>query len=972
MGAIDLSFLNSWYNSREGILDSNTGASTTPDTSNAAVAAALLGASPLAGSTTATTDSIASTALQPPTPPWAVTSGASTSTSSSSDVSGKTATLVQSLLDGGKLIDPTTAKLQAPASDPNTTQNYKNLFALYQGLTGLQSIATQAQTDGPASFQSQQLQQAFQSGLQQVQSFLGGQTFIGFQVYPSAALASDTAATTVPQETDSYTTAPLYSGVTNGVVPAFQGNVQFAATVTKYSGAQTTINFDLSEMGSQPRTFANVLNYLNGKMAAAGVATRFADSFTPGGPQTETVGSTTINLPNSPNQYALTIKGSSVETLAFSAPATDPAVYVAQSSGIASGANADAVQQLVKFDAASSTADPSAINGQVFKQTLDPGVSQALATATAPDGSVYVLADVTGKVGGQAIQGAQDVALIKYDSAGNVVFTRTLGAPNSASGYGLAVSQDGSQVAVVGATTDTLDSASAATSAAPGAPQGFVTVFDGQGQEQWTQQTAAIDGTGSGGGMQPKSVAFGTNGMVYVAGQVDGTIAGASSSGSSDGYIQAFHATSVPLNDGTGASEWVVTPTYVSQFGTSGQDRATGVAVGGSSVYVSSMENGHAVVRSFDASGTTLTPAASRDLGSVQGGGLAGVAVNADGSVVVAGSTHNGALNGGTVTQAYGGGEEAFIASLAPDLQPSSGDRLTYVGSPTDQTATALAVSGGQVYLAGQVATTPIPGGGQATAFNGYVAAVDPQTGQVTWEQQYQGQDRQVAPASIAVGQTGASVLDQLGLPSAIDYAPSQQLVANSSVRPGDKFFIQSGSDGQAQAVTIAADDTYASLAQKIERASGFTLTATVLPGTGGDTLKLAPSFDGQQAQILAGPPGADALASLGLSEGMITSAATNEGSPVPNTSTGSLPPANSLKNGYSLNLPSSLNLDTTASISAAVAALGKAASTVQGIYTDMTTPPAPAASTAGAVPAYLTAQIADYQAALSRLTGGS
>ena len=49
-------------------------------------------------------------------------------------------------------------------------------------------------------------------------------------------------------------------------------------------------------------------------------------------------------------------------------------------------------------------------------------------TATGPDGSVYVLADVTGPSDGQTLKGAQDVAVLKYNSAGALIYSRTLGA----------------------------------------------------------------------------------------------------------------------------------------------------------------------------------------------------------------------------------------------------------------------------------------------------------------------------------------------------------------------------------------------------------------------------------------------------------------------------------------------------------------------------------------------------------------
>ena len=919
-------------------------------------------------SSSSATDPTASSRPNNPTAPWAPLSTAP-----------QPSALVKQVLAGHRFIDPSSAQLDVLGGDVTANQNYKDLFSLYQGLAALNGLATQAQgaTVGPT--EAKQLQQAFASGLKQVQTFLSSNPFTGFQVFQGQVMTSDSTTAGVAHETDTFTTGTIYAGPTNAPAPVFQGPVAFDLTVTKVSGSQTTVNFDLSEMGATPRTVASVVAYLNSKLQASGISTRFASQMTPGQPQLIQAGKTTVTGAVGPNQYALKINGSSAEQLSFSAPASDPAVYVAQTSGLTTGKTPDAVQQLVKFDAsATPIATPSA-SGQVFKQTL-ANTAAVRALATAADGSVYAISDVTGKVDGQAIKGSQDVALTKYDSTGNVVFTRTLGAASSASGYALAISQDGSQVAVTGTTTTNLDPAAVLTPAGNTASNGadaFVTVFDAQGQEQWTQQT----GSPTGGDVQANAVTFGPNGMVYVAGQTTGPLVGTGSAGGTDGFLQAFHSVGVPLNDGTNQNQWVVTPSYVTQFGTTGTDRATGLAVSGSTVYISSLENGHAVVRSFDQSGTgstSLTPAATRDLGDIQGGTVAGVAVNADGSIIVAGSTHNGALSVGTTTQAYSGGKAVFVASLAADLQPAGTDRLTYAGGGADQTVTAVTVSGGQVYVAGQITTTPPAGTGQTTAHDGFASAIDPQTGVVGWSQRYVGLDHEAAPAAIAVSQGGASVLDMLGLPNgAIDYSASQQVTANTSIRPGDEFFVKSGS-GPALAVKISADDTYATLAQKIQRASGFNLKATVVAGVkgAGDQISLKTTFANGQVSILAGPTGADALQVLGFKEGVVSASAANKAllpaKPLPKPGQATKP-TNSLRNGYSLQLPSDLGLSSAADIKRALTSLATAMSGIRSIYRDLTTPPPDPTKAAGSgsVPKYLTDQISNYQAALSRLTGG-
>ena len=74
----------------------------------------------------------------------------------------------------------------------------------------------------------------------------------------------------------------------------------------------------------------------------------------------------------------------------------------------------------------------------------------------------------------------------------------------------------------------------------------------------------------------------------------------------------------------------------------------------------------------------------------------------------------------------------------------------------------------------------------------------------------------------------------------------------------------------------------------------------------------------------------------------------------------------------YSLKLPSTLNLDSQANAKQAQALLTSALQTVRLIYTDLTTPAHTSkGNTSGKAPAYLTAQIANYQQALQRLTSG-
>jgi hypothetical protein len=876
---------------------------------------------------TATTSSgTGSSSTAAPTPPWQSTSTAP-----------QQSALVKSVLGGAAFFNPSATQLTSPGAAESS--DYKNLFALYQGITALQGLATDASASGVTASQLASYQTAFNAGMTQLSTYLGQTSWTGLDVSEGTLTASDQTKEGAPVETDTYTTGTIYSGSPSDPVPAFQGNVSFSMNLTDTSGATKTVNFNLNDMGTTPRTMGNVVNYLNSQLSAAGAVTRFQDVDTPAAPVTTTVNGQTVTLSTPPDNYALEIVGTDTENVTFTAPSTNPAVYVTATSGTPSAAatsltpavTGDQTQQLLKFNTGSST--PSA--SLVSNNAMQAAVSSALASATGPDGSVYVVANVDATTAdGQTIEGSQDVALMKYDSAGNLEYTRTLGAANSATGYAIAVSADGSNVAVAGSVTGSLDADDPGESAT--STNSFVSEFStALGSEQWTTTQASNAGDVATG------VAFGSDGSVYVTGTTQSALPdGGSEVGGQDIYLRSY----TPLG----------TLVSTQQYGTTGKDTPGGIAVSGSNVYVAGSEGGNAVVRQFAiGSGDTLTAGAVSNLGSLQGGTVVGVGVNTDGSVVVAGST-NSALSAGSAVTSYQGGQEGFVASLGANLQPNS---VTYVPTSGNLTATAMTVSGGQVYLAGSLATTPPAGSGLTNTSNGYVAAVNPATGAVTWSQQFQGTDDLASPTSIAVSATGASVLDQLGLPTAINYAKSTSLVDNTSLRPGDSFSIQAG-NGTPQTITIQAGDTLQTLETEIGRATGYQVTMTTPTVSGETQLNITAQNNNVPIKLISGPAGSDALSALGLTPGEIST-------DVGKTSTAS----HTAKVTLGLNLTSSLNLNSPTAISAATTALNLASAKIQNAYQSLANPTSSTASSSTEQPsAFVSAQIANYQSALAWL----
>ncbi|HEY8617487.1 hypothetical protein [Phenylobacterium sp.] len=892
-----------------------------------------------------------------PTAPWSVIY-------SDGETKAKASEAVRRALAGRKLVEENAAQLDLPGA----SSDYRKLFALYQGLQTLNDLAEYVKGKGLTSIERTRVQGAFAKGLAEVTGYIDQAKLENARLSGGEAALNVKSKVTTPKALTEYVTQPLTSS-TADPVPAFEGAVSFSISVKKLNNTTQDVAIELGEMGSTPRTLGNVINFINDKLQSAGVETRIQTQRIPGQARQVTVAGKAVNLPPGPDQWALKVKMGTGETVSFAAAATAPAIYMAQEvgdpdpDGKAATKDGRVERQLVKFQTDVSTVPPPLqgegetgwVDGRVFAETLGPEVKTVRAQQVGPDGGLYMLADVTAATGGQAIKGEQDVALLKYDSAGKLIFARTLGASSSATGLGLAVSADG-KVAVAGAVTGGLNGAAegALNSGASGSyaanSDSFVTLYDPEGQELWTQRRGArLDDEAS-------QVAFGADGTVYVAGRSKSALPGTTTIGGYDGYVEAFRA------DAAGKVQTL----FAQSFGTAGADSPKGLVVDGNALVVASVEQGHAVLRRFEVSGATVSAGAARDLGDLQGGDIAGLALDG-GQLVVAGTTQNGSLSAGLVTRNHAGGSDAFAARLSANLAGGPSDRIAYYGGAGDDKATSLAVSAGQVWLGGSVGGD-LPDHDRVGKKDGFLARLDIDSGAVAWSRRFSGKDGYAAPTSIALDTKGASVLDRLGLPSGtLDTSDSERLTAQSSLRAGEQFTIQVG-QGRASSVTIEEKDTLDTLAQKIRRASGFQAKVTIATANGVRSLKIEPMNPRIVLEVGAGSAGKDALEALGIAETIIRTTTTEDGKTLPGDGKAQI---------YGLGLPRDLNLSDADQISHALAEVAAAMGVVRSVYKDMrdaATPKSLADKIAGAqgqAPAYLTNQIANYQAALDRLTGG-
>lgn len=862
-----------------------------------------------------------------PTAPWATDIKASEANA-----------IVRAALSGRRVINESAARLDVAGA----SADYRKLFALYQGLSSLTALANRANERGVSTSEAALVQKRFDAGLLEVSGYLQTADFAALRMVQGVSTSTAKTTAGVAKDGTRIVTGPVHEGALTSPVAGFAGEVKFDITISTINGDKV-ISIDLAEMGEEDRTLDNVIAHINGKLEAAEVATRFSRENVTGEPRTIKAGTKTITLPARADQWALVVQGTSVESVRFSADQTSDAVYVVQATGTAGGT------ELLKFQSDGGTApEPPEGTGRVAQTALPKGVETVRASAVAADGSLWMVADIEPAAGEQPVKGQRDVALMKFDPSGRLVATRMLGAADQASGYALAIADDG-RVAVAGSVTGSLEPGAKVVDAE--LSDSFVTVFDATGGELWTQRRGARAAD------EATAVSFGADGVVYVAGRAKSAMPGAVGLGGWDGYLQGFTATQThSLAPLVGAA------VSINQFGTAGDDSVKAMTVEGTSIYTAGIESGRVVLRHYtpDVDGAPSL-AGVRDLGEASGD-VTGIAVSG-GRIVLTGTTRNAALDVGTVNTAHSGGTDAYVAVLEPDLVASATDRLTYFGGADDDSLSDMKVHDGKLWITG--IADRLPDAADEDPRQGYLTRLDPVTGAIEWTRTWSGEGQQAAPLTLAVAGGGASVLDRLGLPQGLVATEDSKLLTTvTSLRAGDRFYVSPADGSRSRAVTIDAKDTLQTLARKIEQAGLGQLAVTVttdslkLGGTVGSTggllqrLSITTKAGKVGAVLSSGEPGRDALAGLGLSPGIVA----------PRSGTGDI-------KTFALALPQTLSLSGSEKIKSTLEALNSAMSVIRTAYRSL----APTTSKpviTGQAPAYLTAQIANYQAALDRLGG--
>ncbi|MEQ1920897.1 MAG: SBBP repeat-containing protein [Pyrinomonadaceae bacterium] len=180
--------------------------------------------------------------------------------------------------------------------------------------------------------------------------------------------------------------------------------------------------------------------------------------------------------------------------------------------------------------------------------------SQDLANDISVDaaGNSYVIGHISNGTlpGGGGSLGSQDAFIRKYDTAGNITWTRQFGTSGFDGANAISVDTLGNSY-VAGNTTGAMPGPGS------GALDTFVRKYDTAGNIVWTRQFgSSLDDI-------PEGISVDPAGISYVAGSTLGTLPGQASSGGQDAYVRQYDASG--------------TATFTQQFGTAGIDNALNV-----------------------------------------------------------------------------------------------------------------------------------------------------------------------------------------------------------------------------------------------------------------------------------------------------------------------------------------------------------------------------------------------------------
>lgn len=837
------------------------------------------------------------------------------------------ATQIAAIRQMASIVDPSVSTPNAGSLDIQTA------FTTYKALSKLSLLATAAARTTTTEAERTALQSTFAKGLADLQTYLGQAP--ADKVELSFGLPTRRAQTLAVTATDPTKVAPTGQlAARDAPIPGLTGSEVFTITLEK-PGASDSVTVDLAKT-VQPPTLDSISAAINGAIHA--IPLRNPD------------GSVVLDAEGNPSPrwlvHFLPDKNSGKWGMGVKAPNGAERVSIDQVGApdalvVATGQtalDAPATTQILKFGDAAGTLDrrlqtsiagvDSAAMARAKLTAVAPakGAKPTPATIAAPTvtqaiatdarGFSYAVGTTSGDLQSNRSGGSNDLLLTKLDSAGGVVWQRSLGASGAAQGAAVSVSANG-DVTVAGTVSGRFDGATTDGDM-------LVARYSAQGDERFATVVRAL------GADSASALAVGTDGAIYIGGKA--------STGGGDAFIARLDATGKLQERRT--------------IDAGGSESVNALAIGSDgNLLALTNENGEARLRSISATaiGTDL---ATLSLGQADARALA---VAADGTIAVAGAT--GTAIDGTQATAMGAGRDGFVSRIDSGL---SGASTSYIASAGDDQVDSVAFMNGALYVGGR--TTGALDGAVRGAVDGFVTRLDATTGALEDTNQFGQTATRTEPVRIAAASGGDTALGALGLHrGTLNPEASVKLVAQTSLRAGDEFSLKV-QGGTVRKVVIEADDTLATLGDRVRRLTGSKASVATTTVAGVTTLHIDAKA-GSSVALIAGASDKDALAKLGIEPGRLA---------VPPITARNAPRVHPGGN-FGLALTDALNVTTAKDAAASLTVLKSAISTTQTAYRSLYWDAGKAALTNGAKSTALTpaqsAQLASYRAALDRLT---
>lgn len=227
-----------------------------------------------------------------------------------------------------------------------------------------------------------------------------------------------------------------------------------------------------------------------------------------------------------------------------------------------------------------------------------------------PSGNVIAIGITEGGLHGYINAGEWDAFVTKYDTNGNLLWTRQFGTPSTESLESLEIDSAGN-IYITGSSMESINGQQA-----HGLNDAFLIKYDPDGNVVFTKQFGTADSDYGNG------LALDSTGNIYVSGNTNGTLSGELNAGSYDYFLYKF--------DATGNELWH------RQFGTSLFESANGVVTYNNSVYVFGTDN-RLTMTEFDQGGNQI----SQKIWAYTISGMtdSSLAVSSNGTLYISGST---------------------------------------------------------------------------------------------------------------------------------------------------------------------------------------------------------------------------------------------------------------------------------------------------------------------------------------------